>query len=243
MNNRSRRERDHFNSLADETGSVWWGTITKAGQLRLDERAGLAIQHGKLASGRVVLEPGAGNGEFTKRLAASGATVIGVEISSKQVELANNGLESFPNAQVVEGDIAQLNFVDGYFDAIVGNSVLHHFDLAAALPEMRRVLKEGGWLFFSEPNMLNPQIAVEKNIKCVGRVLQNSPDETAFFRWQIKATLTRHGFKEVCVRPFDFLHPGTPEPFLQYAQTMSRMLGRIPVIKEFAGSLQIIARG
>ena len=197
MNNRSNRERDHFDSLADDTGSVWWGTVTKAGQLRLDERGALAIRHGHLGKGRRALEPGAGNGEFTKRIALSGADTIGIEISPKQVALANERLKGFSNAKVVEGDISHLDFENGYFDAIVGNSVLHHFDLDAALPEMKRVLKNGGHLFFSEPNMLNPQITIEKKVKWVGRRLQNSPDETAFFRWRIKAVLEQYGFEDV----------------------------------------------
>ena len=244
MNNRSNRERDHFDSLADETGSVWWGTVTRAGQLRLDERAELAIRHGRLRYGGArALEPGAGNGEFTRRIAVSGANIVGVEISPRQVALANERLQDFANAQVVAGDISHLDFADGYFDAIVGNSVLHHFDLDAALPEMRRVLKGGGRLFFSEPNMLNPQIAIEKNVKWVGSKLQNSPDETAFFRWRIKAVLEKFGFLDVQVVPFDFLHPGTPEPLIPIFQTGSRLLGRIPLIREIAGSLQIIATG
>lgn len=242
MSDRAYRERKHFDSLAQKTGSVWWGTVTKAGQLRLDERAALAIRHGRLQQGKKVLEPGAGNGEFTRRIAVSCADTIGIEISPRQVALANERLKEFPNAKAVEGDISHLNFPACSFDAIVGNSVLHHVNLDAALPEMRRVLKEDGRLFFSEPNMLNLQTAVEKNIKWIGRRLQNSPDETAFFRWRIKAVLERHGFKYVQVIPFDFLHPGTPEPLIPAVHALSHGLGRIPLVREFAGSLQIIAR-
>lgn len=242
VSGRSNREREHFDSLATDLGSVWWGSITKAGQLRLDERAALAIRHGGLTPGKVVLEPGAGNAEFTKRLAASGATIIGVEISPKQVAIANQRLVNFPNAEVVEGDIANLDFSDSTFDAIVGNAVLHHFDLSTALPEMLRVLKPGGSFFFTEPNMLNPQIAIEKNIKFIGRALQNSPDETAFFRWQISVFLKQHGFSYVWTKPFDFLHPGVPDSWIPFVQKLSYFLSSLPMIKEFGGSLQILAK-
>lgn len=242
MNSRSDRERQHFDALAEDLGSVWWGSITKAGQLRLDERGNLAIRYGGLIPGKVVLEPGAGNAEFTKRLAVSGATIIGVEISPKQVEIANNRLVEFPNAKVVVGDINKLDFPDGTFDAIVGNAVLHHFDLTTALPEMLRVLKPGGSFFFTEPNMLNPQIAIEKNIKFIGSALQNSPDETAFFRWQIYSILKRNGFNYIKVKPFDFLHPGIPDPWIIFFQKFSHFLGQIPLIKEIGGSLQIYAQ-
>ncbi|ODG99013.1 hypothetical protein A4S05_06665 [Nostoc sp. KVJ20] len=242
VNSRSDREREHFNALATDLGSVWWGSITKAGQLRLDERAKLAIRYGGLSPGKVVLEPGAGNAEFTKRLATSGATIVGVEISPNQVAIANERLIEFPKAKVVVGDINKLDFPDGTFDAIVGNAVLHHFDLITALPEMLRVLKPGGSFFFTEPNMLNPQIAVEKNIKFIGRALQNSPDETAFFRWQIDSILKRNGFSRIWVKPFDFLHPGVPDSLIPFFQKFSHFLSNIPVIKEIGGSLQIYAQ-
>jgi ubiquinone/menaquinone biosynthesis C-methylase UbiE len=243
MSDRSARERDHFDSLAEETGSVWWGAKTRAGQMRLDERAALAIGYADLGPGKTVLEPGAGNAEFTWRLALSGATIAGVEISPRQVDLGNARLQEFPHAELVKGDISCLQFADGFFDAVVGNSVLHHFTLETALPEIRRVLKRGGWLWFSEPNMVNPQIAVEKNVKWVGRRLQNSPDETAFFRWRIKKILERHGFERVVAKPFDFLHPGTPERLIPWVRKMSHMLERFPIIGELGGSLQIMARG
>ena len=242
INSRSDRERKHFDDLATDLGSVWWGSLTKAGQIRLDERANLAIRHGGLVPGQVVLEPGAGNAEFTKRLAVSGATVIGVEISPKQVEIANNRLADFPDTKVIVGDISKLDFPDATFDAIVGNSVLHHFDLITALPEMLRVLKPGGRFFFTEPNMLNPQIAVEKNIKFIGRALQNSPDETAFFRWQIYSILKRNAFHYIRVKPFDFLHPSIPDNWIMFFHKLSHFLGRIPLIKEIGGSLQIFAQ-
>lgn len=243
MSCHSDREREHFDSLASDFGSVWWGSTTKAGQLRLNERAELAILHGSLTDGKIILEPGAGNAEFTKRLATSGAEIIGVEIAPKQVKLANKCLSNIPNAHVIEGDIINLNFDDDMFDAVVGNSVLHHFDLRRALVEIKRVLKTGGSFFFTEPNMLNLQIAAEKNIKFIGRALQNSPNETAFFRWKISAILTKNGFSDVWTKPFDFLHPGTPDHWIPSIQKLSNFLSRLPIIKEIAGSMQISAKG
>jgi ubiquinone/menaquinone biosynthesis C-methylase UbiE len=240
---RASREREHFDKLADETGAVWWGSTTKAGQVRLDERGLITIERAGLRPGRVVLEPGAGNGEFTLRLAPSGATIIGIEISPRQVAIAGERLAPYPATSVEVGDVTGLRFPTAYFDAIVGQSVLHHLDVERALTEFRRVLKAGGRMFFLEPNMLNPQIAVEKNLKFIGSRLQNSPDETAFFRWQIVRLLRRHGFKNALARPFDFLHPGTPEPLINAVHAASRALSATPLIREIAGSLQIYAEG
>jgi len=241
MQSRNAREREHFDQLADDLGAVWWGSVTKAGQRRLDERGLITVRRADLRPGKLALEPGAGNAEFTLRIAPSGATIIGVEISPKQVAIARERLRQFPQASVIEGDVDHLDFPDDHFDAVVGQSVLHHFELRSSLPELHRVLKPGGKFFFLEPNMLNPQIAVEKSVKPVGRWLQNSPDETAFFRWQVARVLRRHGFRNAWARPFDFLHPGTPAVMIPAVHALSRVLSATPVIREIAGSLQIYA--
>ena len=240
--NRVAREKKHFDQLALTEGTVWWGAKTKAGQIRLKERARLAIQHGRLHPGMRVLEPGAGNGDFTVLLAKTGAIIRGIEISPEQVALGNSRLMNFPETEIVEGDIAQLDYPDEVFHAVVGNSVLHHLDLNQAFPEIMRVLKPGGRFFFCEPNMMNPQIALEKNIAFIGRYLQNSPDETAFFRWQIAKQLERHGFSNIKVVPFDFLHPGIPDQWIRNLMKINYILNRTPMLREIGGSLQISAQ-
>lgn len=242
MQSRSDREREHFDQLADELGAVWWGSVTKAGQLRIDERGNLAIQQGRLSPGQQVLEPGSGNGEFTLRLAKSGADITAIEISPRQVAIANRRLGDFSNVKTLIGDVTQLPFPDETFDAVVGNAVLHHFDLQTTLPELYRVLKPGGHFFFTEPNMLNPQIAVEKNIKFIGHRLQNSPDETAFFRWNITRRLKRYGFQSTRAKPFDFLHPGIPDGWIPFVRSLSNLLSQTPILREIGGSLQIYGR-
>lgn len=241
MHSRNARERAHFDQLADSQSAVWWGSVTKAGQRRLDDRGDITITMAGLRPGLRVLEPGAGNGEFTLRIAPSGATIIGVEISPKQVLIAQGRLKHFPNASIVEGDVDQLSFPDNHFDAIVGQSILHHLELSRSLPELYRVLKPGGKFFFLEPNMLNPQVAIERNVKPVGSRMQNSPDETAFFRRKIVRTLHRHGFRNARAKPFDFLHPGTPPQLVPAVHALSRALSATPVIREIAGSMQIYA--
>ena len=55
--------------------------------------------------------------------------------------------------------------------------------------EITRVCRDGARFFFSEPNMLNPWIMAEKNIPWIKRRLDDSPEETAFFRWRLKKLL------------------------------------------------------
>jgi len=89
--------------------------------------------------------------------------------------------------------------------------------------------------------MLNPQIAIQKNVPWVKRKLGDSPDETAFFRWPLRRLLEETGYRDVRIDPFDFLHPKTPVPLVDRLSSLGRVLENVPVISEFAGSLHIRA--
>ena len=103
------------------------------------------------------------------------------------------------------------------------------------------MLKPGGRTVFAEPSMLNPQIALQRNIPVLRRLSGASPEETAFFRWRLAANLRRNGFQEVSIQPFDFLHPAVPGPLIGTVRTVGWALERIPLVREIAGSLLLSA--
>ena len=89
--------------------------------------------------------------------------------------------------------------------------------------------------------MLNPQIALQKNVSAIKKRLGDSPDETAFFRWSLFHMLENAGFREVKIQPFDFLHPKTPAAWIPAVESFGRRLERLPLLREIAGSLYIRA--
>jgi ubiquinone/menaquinone biosynthesis C-methylase UbiE len=194
-----------------------------------------------LAPGRRVLELGCGAGDFSMRLARSGADVVAVDIASRLIELARRRCDA-ENLIFDVANVESLPFEDRTFDAVTGNAILHHLELGPVCREVIRVLRPGGRIFFTEPNMLNPQVWLERNVKFIGRWLQNSPEETAFVRWSLAKRLRRAGFVEVSAVPFDFLHPATPESWIPRIVRASAVLERVPGLREIAGSLRVSAR-
>jgi SAM-dependent methyltransferase len=187
-----------------------------------------------------VLELGCGTGYFTRELARCGADVVAVDVSPELLEVARADCPA-ENVRYEIQNACALSYPDASFDSVVGSAVLHHLDIEKALAETYRVLKEGGMIYFTEPNMLNPQIAVQKNIPWVKRTLGDSPDETAFFRWPLRRSLEQTGFRDVRVDPFDFLHPKAPSRLVNGLSAIGRYLENMPVVSEFAGSLYIRA--
>jgi 2-polyprenyl-3-methyl-5-hydroxy-6-metoxy-1,4-benzoquinol methylase len=237
---RAAHEIAHGQKLAGSDAERVWGWGTPAGRIRAIRRAALVARGAGLAPGIRALEVGCGTGLFTGHFAETGAEIVAVDISEPLIESARHrGLPS-PRVRFLCRRFEDCD-VDGPFDAIVGSSVLHHLDLDRAVAKIYSLLRPGGVFSFAEPNMLNPQIFVQKNVPLLKSWLGDSPDETALVRWRFRRFLQATGFIDVSVQPFDWLHPATPRAAIPLVRSLSRGLERLPVIREFAGSLYIRA--
>jgi SAM-dependent methyltransferase len=241
MDRRVEHEIEHGKKLAEGGAEKIWGWETAAGKLRARRRADLILAGGEAGENGSILEIGCGTGNFTEIFIGAGAHILAIDISPDLLKLAHaRGLpaESVTFEQIRFEDIP----ITVQFDAVIGSSILHHLDLTEALPIIFRLLKPGKKMCFAEPNMLNPQILVQKNIPWIKKMMGDSPDETAFFRWRFKKQLETVGFTEVEITPFDWLHPATPNFATNFVQSMGTILEKIPLLQELAGSLLIKAR-
>lgn len=233
------KEKEYFDSIADVFDTHFNVYLKNAGLLRVQKRIDLFSKHCYLKPGLKILEIGAGTGEYAKGLSVYGCSLFCADISFNMLNRAVRKVPKQNNIHFFISDIEQLSVKDGVFDAVLGNSVLHHLDIEKALRQILRVLKKGGKVSFAEPNMLNPQIFLQKHIKFLKKLTGDSGTETAFFRWQIKNVFKETGFREVKVEPFDFLHPYTPDCIAKIIDNMSSILEKAFVFKEIAGSLLI----
>lgn len=232
------REKQHGAWIAYHGEEVWnWSS--PAGKLRWGRRVAM-FQEFLGSPGISVLEIGCGTGLFTAEIAAKGHRLTAIDISPDLIALARERVTSDNVTFMVENAYAT-TFPDAGFDAIIGSSCLHHLDIARALPEFYRLLKPGGRIMFTEPNMLNPQIFLQKNIPVLKRMAGDSPDETAFVRFTLAAELGRAGFRNITIKPFDFVHPALPSGSLGMAEPLLNALEAIPLVREIAGSLVITA--
>ena len=238
---RAEREIIHGQWLADRDTEEIWGWETPAGRLRAKRRAELIISGAGLREGQRALEIGCGTGLFTEMFAATGAGILAVDISPELLERAR--ARKLPPERVT---FAAKRFedcdVDGALDSIVGSSVLHHLDLDAAIRRMKLLLKPGGRISFAEPNLLNPQVFLERKFHYLPVFSYVSPDETAFVRWRLARQLSEAGFGDIAIQPFDWLHPSTPVPLIGVVKAAGRILEATPLLREFSGSLYISAR-
>ena len=223
-----------------DRAEVFWGWGTPAGEKRGLRRVAMIRDHLQPAVGKHFLEIGCGKGWFTQWMQDCGARVTAFDIQQEFVAVARQRI-AHAAVDFVVADSEHLPFAAETFDGSYGAVVLHHLPMETTLRELHRVLKPGGRIIFSEPNMLNPQIMLMKNIWWIGKRMGESPNETAFFKGQMRRLLGRGGFTDIRVEPFDFLHPSTPERFIPQVQRVGAMLEAVPGLREIAGSLDIRA--
>lgn len=235
MDERLRNEIEHGRQIASYAEAAWgWsGTI---GGLRWRRRVEMLLAG--LKPGARVLEVGCGTGLLTEEIAKRGVKVFSLDISQ---ELLKKARDKSGNREIVFfcSSAYELGFAADSFDSVIGMSVLHHLDMERALSEFHRILRKGGTVAFSEPNMLNPHIFCERHF--LREKFHNSPDETAFVRFTLKKQMKRHGFREVEIDPFDFMYPKIPDSLAFRAEKVLKVFEKIPLVSEIAGSLFIRA--
>jgi SAM-dependent methyltransferase len=138
-------ERDPSRDLW-ETHAGWWidGFTAGADPEYTEQILPLVREH--LTGADRVLDVGCGDGQISRMLQTSGATVVGVDPTWNQINVAaaRGGGPCYARAAA-----HQLPLRDASFDAVVACLVFEHIDdVDGAIAEVARVLEVGGVFFF-----------------------------------------------------------------------------------------------
>jgi len=105
-------------------------------------------------AGKKLLEVGCGMGTDLLQFARGGAICTGVDLTPRSIEISRRRFELYGMpGDFLLTDGERLPFPDESFDVVTSTLVLHHVapdDRAAAVGEMRRVLRPGGQVLIAE---------------------------------------------------------------------------------------------
>jgi ubiquinone/menaquinone biosynthesis C-methylase UbiE len=154
-------------------------------------------------AGKQVLDYGCGHGMASVVLARRGAQVTAFDLSADYlVEAERRAAANSVAISFIQADAHSIPFEAAQFDAIFGNAILHHLDLAIAGQEIQRVLRPGGVAVFCEPWGDNPLLAVGRR-RLPYRGKERTRDEEPLRQHDLAAL--REIFPNLELRGFQFL--------------------------------------
>lgn len=136
---------------------LWWDTesefrpLHQINPLRLAWIDGLAQLHGKC-----VLDVGCGGGILSDSMARTGATVTGIDLSTKALRVAQLHALEADTAGVTYQEVSAEDLAlerPGEFDVVTCMEMLEHVpDPASVVKACSELVRPGGWVFFSTIN-------------------------------------------------------------------------------------------
>jgi ubiquinone/menaquinone biosynthesis C-methylase UbiE len=193
----------------------------------------------RYGAGKDVLEIGCGTGLILERVARFAASTAGVDLSGGMLAKARaRGLA------VAQGSATALPCASGSFDVTYSFKVLPHVaDIRAALAEMSRVTRPGGWVLaeFYNPRSLRYLV---KMLKPPSAVSVSTDDEAVYTRYDslprirgyLPANLELETVRGIrIVTPISHVHrvPGLSQA-IRWAE---RRLADAPLARELGGFL------
>ena len=143
------------NGLWDEHAQWWIDGFTAGADPEYEEQIiPLAVE--ELEDFGRILDVGCGDGQIARALAARGCTVVGIDPTQRNLQVA---VERGGGPEYRHGTADALPFGDGEFDAVVACLVFEHIDeLDKAISEVARVLRPGGRFafFLNHPLLQTP---------------------------------------------------------------------------------------
>jgi 2-polyprenyl-6-hydroxyphenyl methylase / 3-demethylubiquinone-9 3-methyltransferase len=147
------RELAKFSELAHR----WWDTesdfrpLHEINPLRLDWIDGLAPLHGKR-----VLDVGCGGGILADSMARRGADVLGIDLAAKPLKVAQLHAIEAATPRIAYREVAVEDLAEEMpeaFDVVTSMEMLEHVpDPGSIVAACGRLVKPGGWAFFSTIN-------------------------------------------------------------------------------------------
>ncbi|MBI3319289.1 MAG: methyltransferase domain-containing protein, partial [Candidatus Omnitrophica bacterium] len=188
-----------------------------------------ALALGSFPPGGRILEVGCSVGQFSFHLARLGYRVVGVDVSSRSVELATRraAAEGLVNAVFAASKAEELReFQKHEFDGVISFSTLRYVpDLPKALSEIHRVLKPGTTAVIDFPNRWCPWFYLKPWLGS-----ERHPHDHWFTAATVKRLFRQAGFVEVRVRYLLFTPTVAPDALLGLFQGVDWIGERLPVL-------------
>lgn len=174
--------------------------------------------------GQRLLDVSSGKGDLVAMACKKGLKAVGIELSSKALELAK---KQYPDCEYIQADAENLPFEDNAFDYVMNlGSLEHYLNPEKGCKEMVRVLKDDGTAVILLPN--SHDIITIYHVYHFGTGPNDMQDYERFAsRKEWHDFLEEHGFEVVETHKFDRKLPGKPFKWFNFLYNV--FIYRIPL--------------
>jgi len=142
----------------------------------------------KNIKGKKLLDIGCGAGVHIKRYSKKGAMCSGIDISETMIEMAK---KNNPKVEFKVGTVTKLPYKTNSFDVVTCSLILDYIeDLNKAFKEINRVLKNGGYLYYSyESPVASLREDYEDSnykIRAIGKFIDKKRNKTFYFGQKLR---------------------------------------------------------
>ncbi len=186
-----------------------------------------------LKPGMSLLDCGCGVGSITLDLAelVAPGNVIGVDMDNVQLEVAraNAQKRGLTNVTFEQGNVYELRFASGMFDAVLAHTLLYHLsDPLRALKELRRVLKPNGLAAISDDDFdtltLSPEHPNVQRITDIWKKVVLFNGGNPFYSRHLRGLMLEAGFAHTEGFAVAAEHYGRLEETRRMASVMQRQM-------------------
>ena len=191
----------------------------------------------QVCNGRNLLEYGCGTGNSSLEWINHGAKLTGIDIFPEGIKKARAKVNSYgQKANFYVMNAEKTDFVDEYFDTIIGSGILHHLDLNKSYAELARILNLNGRAIFLEPLGRNPLINLYRKFTPSLRTKNEHPLNEKDIK------LAKQYFKQVETYYYNlftlfsvpFKNTFLFNPLFNFFQVIDNFLFRIPPLRKYA---------
>ena len=185
--------------------------------------------------GQRILEIGAGNGAYTRQLAA----VTRGENPITAVTFGESSACPFDLPEPVDYftvDSLPGPLVPGNYDLVAGIDLLDEHNCAWLLGKIHSLLKPGGQLVLYESNPWNPVLRLRRFL---GRFFGSKDRRRLMNRTQLYELMSELGFVRVLALFTDFVYAPLNRPLIYFLRNFSILLENMPGFRNLAGAIVI----
>jgi len=241
-------ERRHFDAMA-KIYEKNYGYLDKFTKYKIDKKVGKFVEllHNYFKSSKriEIFEIGCGTGTYTIKYAQKlpNASIFATDISDGMIDVAKSRKQTSKNLRYGIASAYRTGLKNSSVDVVCGFYILHHLNSKEVIKEIKRILKPGGFVYFYEPNILNPVVFLIKSNKFIKKIVGDSSEE-----WAINPTkvdIDWKGFEKIEVKSTEFVWPVSFIPFgfkVLLDKLTDSLFTRIPGLNLIGGSVELFLK-